>query len=1536
MRAFSPLMRRRSVVLAAVLAGLAALALGALLGGRLARALPPVIDLDSTPADFTIYGDDSNDHSADSSSVAAGDINGDGTDDLIIGAYGAARNGYSKFGETYVIYGGGSLPAPPGTVDLNSVSADLTVRGDDRRDESGRPLAAGDINGDTTDDLIIGAEGGDGSGTGTGCGTGQVGDRCDAGESYVISGGGGLPTPPGTIDLDSTSANLTVYGDDAGDYSASAVAAGDINGDGYDDLIIGARQADGSGSSTACGTGQVGDRCSAGEAYVIYGGPSLPSVIDLDSTPADLTVYGDDAGDFSGIAVAAGDINGDTTDDLIIGAYEADAPGGTDAGETYVIYGGPSLPSVIDLDSTPADLTVYGDDAGDFSGIAVAAGDINGDTTNDVIIGALGPNPHGSEYAGGTYVIYGDPDLPSAIDLNSTSADLTVYGNDEMDMSGCALAVGDVNGDGTDDLIIGAQFGDGSGTGTSCGAGQVGDRCDAGETYVIYGGGSLPSTIDLSTTSADLTVYGDDPVDISGVSAAAGDISADGTDDLIIGAHAADPAGGSDAGETYVIYGGPEATPTPTLTPTSTPTPTATSTPSNTPTPTPTITSTPTDTPTPTPTPTPTATLVPPWVLYTVDSTGDGGDSNPGDFGCDDGTGHCTLRAAIEEANADGTASTITFNIGGGGVQTITPGSALPTITQPVTIDGTTQPGYAGAPIIELNGSSAGAGVKGLQIGASNSTVRGLAINRFGGNGIAITGSTSGVHIEDNYIGTDVSGSLARANGSSGLDLNGNGYHVIQNNVVSGNTLHGMVLRDWNSQVLGNYVGVNAAGTASLANAWDGIRVGGTDNTIGPGNVLSGNGNNGIGFQGVGASQNQVQGNFIGTDPTGQTAVGNEWNGVSITLGASQNTIGGSAPAARNVISGNDGSGVYVSGSGSTGNVVQGNFIGTDVTGASPLGNSGSGVHINGGPSNTIGGTAVGARNTIAHNGGDGVFVQSGTGNAIRGNSIFSNTGLGTDSGPDGVTPNDTGDGDTGANNLQNFPVLTLATSGSTAVQGTFNSTPSTQFVLHFYSNTSCDPSRNGEGENFLGSTTVMTNSGGNASFSVAFPQTVPAGRFITATATDPGGNTSEFSACIQVVSVPIPTPTPTPVPVINRLAGTPGKFDFRGDGGPARDAWLNAPHGSFEVTSSDTLYFADTGNNRVRRISPNLPTGIITTVAGGGSCTPPNIGDGGLATSACLNNPYDVFVDGPGNLYIADTGNDRIRKVNTAGIISTVAGGGPGCAEPCLATLQALDGPRGVAVDASGNILIADTENHRIRRVDAASGIITTVAGDGIAGFSGDGVPATATHLSHPHDVYLYGTSGDFLIADTANNRIRHVDGFTGVIVTFAGSGLASFGGDGGPAVLAHLNGPEAIAVDPTDFRLPNVLIADTQNHRIRRVNGHTSVISTIAGNGTPGSGGDGGDPALAQLNLPAGIAVGSLTGSDTGNSTLRTIEPTTGEPGGRFSGFSCTVGSVATADWVLLGFVLGLMIARRRIRGLILQIRTLARPAARRGTTG
>ena len=461
---------------------------------------------------------------------------------------------------------------------------------------------------------------------------------------------------------------------------------------------------------------------------------------------------------------------------------------------------------------------------------------------------------------------------------------------------------------------------------------------------------------------------------------------------------------------------------------------------------------------------------------FTVDSTGDAPDSNTSDGLCDDGTGACTLRAAIQQANQTPGADRINFGIGTG-VQTISPLSALPSIDDPVTIDGTTQPGFAGSPIIELSGAGAGPGVEGLTLAGGGSTVQGLAINRFTSAGVSIT--SDGNVVRGNFVGTDVSGAAVLGNG-------------------------------------GNAITIDAA----------------ADNTIGgtapwERNVMSGNSGNGILIVGDSATGNVVEGNFIGTDATGTLDLGNTFAGVGILNSASHNTIGGTAPGAGNVVSGNGTIGVGMGAGGvCTDNVVQGNRIGTDVTGTLPIGNGLDGVGTSG-LNNTVGGSTSEARNIIAFNGRNGVSVDAvfsnGTGNIVRGNSIFSNTALGidlsVDMGPDGVTANDAGDGDTGANNLQNYPVLTSAVGGSTTVQGTLNSTPSTQFTLEFFHSGACDPSGFGEGESFLGSATVETDAGGDASFSVEFAESVPAGRFITATATDSAGNTSEFSQCIAAAA---------------------------------------------------------------------------------------------------------------------------------------------------------------------------------------------------------------------------------------------------------------------------------------------------------------------------------------------------------------------------------------------------------------------------------
>ena len=345
---------------------------------------------------------------------------------------------------------------------------------------------------------------------------------------------------------------------------------------------------------------------------------------------------------------------------------------------------------------------------------------------------------------------------------------------------------------------------------------------------------------------------------------------------------------------------------------------------------------------------------------------------------------------------------------------------------------------------------------------------------------------------------------------------------------------------------------------------------------------------------------------------------------------------------------------------------------------------------------------------------------------------------------------------------------------------------------------------------------------------------------------------------------------------------GNPG---FSGDGGPAVEAHFAYPRG-VAVDGAGNLYIADTDNQRIRKVDS---TGTITTIAG---TVVRNIargfsGDGGPATAAQLYAPEGVAVDGAGNLYIADTHNRRIRKVDSTGTITTIAGavvrgfsgdGGP-------ATAAQLSAPEGVAVDGAGNLYIADTHNDRIRKVDS-TGTITTIAGTADYGLSGDGGPAVEAHLYFPLDVAV-DEAGNVYIADHSNNRIRKVDS-TGTITTIAGTGRtrqgvgeAGLSGDGGPAVEAHLRSPYDVAVDEAG----NVYIADHWNSRIRKVDS-TGTITTIAGTGRTRQGvgkdgfsGDGGPAVEAHLNYPEGVAVdgaGNVYIADTGNHRIRKVDST------------------------------------------------------------
>jgi hypothetical protein len=664
-----------------------------------------------------------------------------------------------------------------------------------------------------------------------------------------------------------------------------------------------------------------------------------------------------------------------------------------------------------------------------------------------------------------------------------------------------------------------------------------------------------------------------------------------------------------------------------------------------------------------------------------------------------------SLRQAMLDANTTQGADRISFAIPGAGVHTINLTSPLPTITDPVTIDGSTQPGFAGLPLIELNGSGVGIAANGITITGGNSIVRSLVINRFEQSGISL--EMSGLNrIEGNIIGLDPLGSIKRANNGNGISISQESFaNVIggttsqQRNVISGNNANGIAVFATGTTIQGNFIGTNATGNDALGNGNHGILLENLagltfgDNLIGgtspdAGNLISGNGRNGINVSGpggailgnlvgtdisgtvklpntiginitgnscmvgggvatarnvvsgngtginvspvvAGLTASHIYGNYIGTDPTGTIGVGNGQglsvsgpaligsfvtdtgnlisgndgpgiqlnccnpgfatiqgnsigtnaagdqslgNAVGISIQSPSNVIGGSESGAGNVISGNQ-VGIAIGGqttSAPDANVIKGNLIGVSLN-RFPLGNSTGGIRLDDATNTTIGGNSFAETNVIRFNGGAGIYVSSSSlNNSIDRNWISSNAGLGIDLNNDGVTQNDAGDTDTGANRRQNFPIVAFGgTNGfdGVVVHGTFNSTPNTQFRLNFYGNAACDISGHGEGARPLGSATVTTDANGFVEFSAGFEAFLDFHRAITATATDPAGNNSEFSPCDAT--------------------------DTTGD---------------FEFSSANFNALEDVGNAivRVRRTGGNIGTGITVRYAsGGGTATP-------------------------------------------------------------------------------------------------------------------------------------------------------------------------------------------------------------------------------------------------------------------------------------------------------------------------------------------
>ena len=478
-------------------------------------------DLATVPPAVTVFGAEAGDYLADRFSLASGDFNGDGFDDMLVGAPLAdgPENVRANSGEAYVVLGS-STPAP--TVDLAAGAADLVLFGENPDDNLGFTVAGGDVNGDGIEDILVGAR------------FARAGDKIGVGKTYVVFG---RPDLARVVDAARGEQDVTVLGIDSGDLMGVALASGDVDGDGVADLILGA----------SGGRGPGEDRGSAGEVYVVLGSPEIAGELDLAEQPPFFTVYAAAENDNLPNHLGSADLNGDGRDELLVGAPFAEGEKGQqDAGRAYVMEV-PSRGGSLDLAEDDGFTRIIGADSRDGLGFYVAGGDLNGDGNDDAIIGirdADGPENDRTN-AGGAAILLDHNGLDDTIDLAENSIDAAIHGIDAGDSLGFTVASGDVNGDGLADVVLGAPIGDGCDNG----------RTDSGDVYLRLGAEPIPPVSDLALGQYDRSLFGIEAGDELGFSLASGDFNGDGLDDILAGALLADGPENSriDAGEAYVI-----------------------------------------------------------------------------------------------------------------------------------------------------------------------------------------------------------------------------------------------------------------------------------------------------------------------------------------------------------------------------------------------------------------------------------------------------------------------------------------------------------------------------------------------------------------------------------------------------------------------------------------------------------------------------------------------------------------------------------------------------------------------------------------------------------------------------------------------------------------------------------------------------------------------------------------------------------------------------------------------------------------------